>query len=163
MPNHLHLIAVPAYAWSFARTFGLGHMQYARYRNRLDHRTGHLWQGRFVAAALDETYCSRAMRYVEMNPVRAGLVTEPEDWPWSSTAIHVRGETLPGVDYPSNTSLLTWREFLGLPEIPGVVEQLRADTYAGRPMGTADLFQRLEQRCGKSFERKPRGRPAKNT
>lgn len=64
----------------FARTFGLGHMQYARYRNRCDHRIGHLWQGRSFAASLDEEYCSSAMRDIELNPMSAGLVTHPEDW-----------------------------------------------------------------------------------
>ena len=163
MPNHIHLIAVPQNELSLARTFGLGHMQYARYRNRCDHRVGHLWQGRFFAASLDEEYCSRAMRYVELNPKRAGLVTSPEEWPWSSAAAHLRSETLPGVDYPSPDTLSNWGEFLGQPEMPGEMELIRASTYAGRPLGDDEFIQHLEQRLGKSLTRRPRGRPPKNT
>ena len=81
MPNHVHLIAVPHHSSACARTLGLGHMRYAQYRHQQTHCAGHLWQGRFFSAPLDDLYCSRAIRYVEMNPVRAGLVATPEDWP----------------------------------------------------------------------------------
>jgi len=163
MPNHLHLVAVPEHALAFARTFGIGHMQYARYRNRCAQQVGHLWQGRFFAAPLDEVHCGRAVRYVEMNPVRAGLVAGPEEWPWSSAGIHLRGESLPGVTYPSPEALASWREFLGQEDTPSSIAQLRAGTYAGRPLGDAAFLQQLEQRFGKSFTRNPRGRPKKTT
>ena len=75
----------------------------------------------------------------------------------------MRGETLPGVDYPTPYALRHWGEFLEQPETLGVWEQIRACTYARRPLGDEDFIQHLEQRLGKSLERRPRGRPAKNT
>ena len=66
MPTHIHLIAVPHSAVACARTLGVGHMRYTQYRHRQSHAAGHLWQGRFFSAPLDEIYCSRAIRYVEV-------------------------------------------------------------------------------------------------
>ena len=109
MPNHVHYVAIPHTEFAFARTFGIGHMCYARYRHQPLHRSGHLWQGRFFAAPLDEEYCSRAVRYVELNPLRAHLVDHPEAWLWSSAAIHLRGERLPGTAYPPDIALQSWR------------------------------------------------------
>jgi len=78
MPNHVHIIALPHLATACARTLGLTHMRDAQLRHRQAHCTGHLWQGRFYSTPLDDLYCSRAMRYVEMKPVRARLVASPD-------------------------------------------------------------------------------------
>src|SRR5271169_6739696 len=78
MPNHVHLIAVPHSADGLRRTFGEGWR-------------GHLWQGRFASFVLDEPYLLTAARYVELNPVRAGLINAPSRYGWSSAAAHVRG------------------------------------------------------------------------
>ena len=63
MPNHIHVIAVLHAELALARTFGLGHMRYTQYIHRRDQRIGHLWQGRFFAAPLDDDYLSRAVQY----------------------------------------------------------------------------------------------------
>ena len=159
MPNHVHYVAIPRTEFAFARTFGIGHMCYARYRHRAAHCVGHLWQGRFFAAPLNELYCARAFRYVEMNPVRAGLVRCPEAWPWSSAACHLRGDRLPGATLPSDPALQTWREFLGQEEPPGTLECLRAATHTGRPCGDAAFLAELEGRFDQSFTPPTRGRP----
>ena len=161
MPNHVHYVAIPHTEFAFARTFGIGHMCYARYRHQPLHRSGHLWQGRFFAAPLDEEYCSRAVRYVELNPLRAHLVDHPEAWLWSSAAIHLRGERLPGTAYPPDIALQSWREYLGQDETPGVLDLLRTATHNGRPCGDTTFLTSLEQRFQKSFTTKPRGRPKK--
>ena len=59
---------------------------YAGYFNKKYQRTGHLWQGRYFACPTDPAHFANALRYVAQNPVRAGLVDNPVDYPWSSTA-----------------------------------------------------------------------------
>ena len=95
MPNHVHLVGVPQRQDSLARTFHTVQMLYARYVNAKRNTGGHLWQGRFFSCALDEPHVHAAVRYVEMNPVRAGLVSLPEDYPWSSARGHITGEADP--------------------------------------------------------------------
>jgi putative transposase len=84
MPNHVHLILVPGDEDGLRRALSRVHRIYAgRIHQRL-RRTGHFWQGRFGCVAMDEAHLSAAFRYVALNPVRAGLVTRAQDWPWSS-------------------------------------------------------------------------------
>jgi len=103
MPNHVHLIAVPAAAEGLARALGEAHRRYTRQVNFREKWRGYLWQGRFGSVAMDEPHLLAAARYVETNPVRARLVASAEDWPWSSAAAHVSGKEFRG----HNTYLLT--------------------------------------------------------
>ena len=74
MTNHVHLVAVPESADSMARTLRRAHSQYAQWFNRRYHRSGHLWQGRFFSCSLGPDHLVTALAYVDLNPVRAGLV-----------------------------------------------------------------------------------------
>jgi len=89
MPNHVHFIGVPGRQESLARTFNTVHMLYAQYFNRKQNAIGHLWQGRFFSCVLDERHLYAAVRYVEMNPVRAGIAQAPQDYPWCSAKSHM--------------------------------------------------------------------------
>lgn len=82
MPNHVHWIAVPESPASLTKTFARAHGRYAQYCNSLLQRSGHFWQNRFYSCALDEAHLWAALRYVERNPVRAGLRGASEDWTW---------------------------------------------------------------------------------
>src|SRR4051812_9724029 len=84
MPNHVHLIVVPESDESLARALGGTHSDYALAVNASSTRTGHLWQNRFFSCPMDEGHAWRALRYVDLNPVRAGLVGTAWEWPWSS-------------------------------------------------------------------------------
>ena len=86
MPNHVHLIAVPQSADGLRRAIGEAHRRYSRMVNLREGWRGHLWQGRFASFVLDETYLLMAARYVELNPVRAGLVNTPRQYRRSSAA-----------------------------------------------------------------------------
>ena len=88
MPNHVHLIAVPQSADGLRRAVGEAHRRYTRSVNFREGWRGHLWQGRFASFVLDERYLLTAARYVELNPVRAGLISAPSRYPWSSAAAH---------------------------------------------------------------------------
>lgn len=92
MPNHVHLIVVPSDEAGLRRTFADAHRRYTGLVNARHQWTGHLWQGRFGAVAMDEAHLLAAARYVALNPVRAKLVGRAEDWPWSSVRAHLSGE-----------------------------------------------------------------------
>jgi putative transposase len=92
MPDHVHLIAVPQSADGMRLAIGEAHCRYTRMVNFRERWRGHLWQGRFASFVLDEPYLLTAARYVELNPVRAGLVEAPSRYPWSGAAVHVRGQ-----------------------------------------------------------------------
>ena len=92
MPNHAHLIAVPDSQDGLRRAIGEAHRRYTRRVNFREKWRGHLWQGRFASFVLDDYHLFAATRYVERNPVRAGLVDRPEDYHWSSAAAHLAGQ-----------------------------------------------------------------------
>ena len=84
MPNHIHLVAIPDDETGLSRALGRTHCEYAMAFNQSGGRSGHLWQNRFFSCPLDREHFRRAIAYTELNPVRAGLVSEPWEWPWSS-------------------------------------------------------------------------------
>jgi len=90
MPNHVHLIVRPADEGGL-RIIGEIHRLYTRHINRKMDWQGYLWQGRFGSYPMDESYFYNALRYVELNPVFAGLAESPERYPWSSARQRVQG------------------------------------------------------------------------
>ena len=85
MSNHVHLLLTPHGTDSLARTMQRLGREYVHYVNRRAGRSGTLWDGRYRACVVDtDGYLLACHRYIELNPVRAGLVPRPEDWPWSS-------------------------------------------------------------------------------
>ena len=113
MPNHVHLVVVPNEEESLARLFRQVHRRYARLINDREKWRGHLWQERFHSFVMNEEHLMAAVRYVELNPVRAGLCALPEDWVWSSARAHLDGnddgivKVRPMLDLVSD-----WRRFL---------------------------------------------------
>jgi putative transposase len=90
MPNHVHLLMTPRDATGISRLMQALGRRYVSWFNKRHSRTGGLWEGRFRASVLEsERYLFACSRYIEMNPVRAGLVTDPADYRWSSFAHHV--------------------------------------------------------------------------
>ena len=84
MTNHIHLIVVPQSATALSEAFRNAHSIYGRWFNKKYGLSGHLWQGRFYSCVLSESHLWAAVRYVERNPVRAGIVDRAEDYRWSS-------------------------------------------------------------------------------
>src|SRR3990172_2582361 len=83
MPNHVHMIAVPETEEGLRNAIGEAHRRYTRHINFREGWRGHLWQGRFGSFPMDEKYLLTAARYIELNPVKAGLARSPEEYPWS--------------------------------------------------------------------------------
>ncbi|MBE3110590.1 MAG: transposase [Acidobacteria bacterium] len=92
MDNYVHFVAVPSTLASLAEAFGAVHQKYTKAINGRYGWHGFLWQGRFLSFPLDARYLYRAIRYVELNPVRAKIVEDASDYPWSSAPAHVLGK-----------------------------------------------------------------------
>ena len=93
MTNHVHLLMTPKYGDSISRVMQHVGRLYVVYVNRRYRRTGTLWEGRHKASLIDaERYLLACYRYIELNPVRAGMVARPDDYPWSSYRCHGWGE-----------------------------------------------------------------------
>jgi len=163
MPNHIHLIAVPQSADGLRRAIGEAHRRYTRMVNFREGWRGHLWQGRFASFVLDEPYLLTAARYVELNPVRAGLINSPSRYPWSSAGEHVRGRDDALVKVAPLLQLATnWRRFLTRVVREEDLKLLRSHEHTGRPLGDEAFLASLEQNLGRILRRQkpgPKGRP----
>lgn len=150
MPNHIHAVAVPHNASGLARLFGPVHQRYAlRVNERHDWR-GHLWQERFYSCVMEETHLLAAVRYIELNPVRAGLCDRAKDWQWSSVHVHAgpRSDSLVAAS-PSLEEITDWRSFLEGDHSDSVIDAIRKHTRTGRPLGTSEFIDELEALTGR--------------
>ena len=144
------------------RAIGEAHQKYSRAVNRRERWQGHLWQGRFASFVMDDRYTLAAVRYVELNPVRAGLVSYAEDYPWSSARAHLvaRDDALVHV-HPLLERVPDWRTFLGRGVTADTASELRKHQSTGRPLGNEDFVLDLERRIGRELRPLKRGRPTK--
>lgn len=155
MPNHVHLIVIPASEDGLRRTFADAHRRYTGMINARHQWTGHLWQGRFGAVAMDEAHLLAAVRYVALNPVRAGLVKRAEEWPWASTRAHLerRDDALvtvaPVLDRYGDVATLL--ELDGEESENVAWSALRKAETTGRPVGSAEWLAELERRTGRQL------------
>ncbi len=93
MTNHVHLLITPHEEGSLGKALQMLGRYYVQYFNYSYHRTGTLWEGRYKATLIDsETYLLTCMRYIELNPVRAGMVNHPSEYPWSSYRYNALGK-----------------------------------------------------------------------
>jgi len=93
MDNHVHGLGVLESDESLARCFGGANLAYRQHVSRMQGRSGRLWQNRFFSCPVDkDAYLWPVLRYIERNPVRAGLVKLPWEYQWSSSRRHVLGE-----------------------------------------------------------------------
>lgn len=133
MPNHVHLILVPSRADGLGATLAPAHRRYSWEVNQRKGWSGHLWQSRFASFPLDEAHLYACLRYIELNPVRAGLVDRPEAWRWSSARGHLGLADDPLVDpAPARERVDDWRAFLEAGLEPVAHAALRAAERSGR-------------------------------
>ncbi|MBE3142430.1 MAG: transposase [Planctomycetes bacterium] len=175
MPNHVHFVCVPKSEASLARAFNALHVRYAQYFHKEKGSSGRLWRGRFMSCVLDDPSVFEEVRFIETNPVRAGLAERAEDYPWSSARCHVLGEPdavlVVGSDtgqalnrmagVPQCRAIPSWRSYLAAMGDEGIVKRTRERLKTGRPAGDAEFVRKLEGVVGRKLGAMPRGRPRK--
>ena len=165
MTNHEHLISVPREESSLALTMRDVLGPYASYFNHKYGLNGRLWQGRFYSTVLDDEHFWAAMRYVELNAVRAGMVQRAEDYRWSSAPAHCGVLEDPLISaLPVDASLIgDWSEWLKAGNSVSELKFIRNCTKTGRPCGTESYIRELERRTGRVLIPHRVGRPSKQT
>jgi putative transposase len=161
MPNHVHLIAVPETQQALRLAIGEAHRGYTRRINFRQKWRGYLWQGRLGSFVMDEPYLAAAARYVELNPVRANLVADAADWPWSSAEAHLSAcdDRLVQVA-PLLAIIDDWRGFLDSAIPEDQLRRMRNPGRTGRPLGDASFLERLEKLVGRVLRpQKPGHKP----
>jgi len=154
MPNHVHIIAVPERENSLHAALGEAHRRYSLRVNMREGWRGHLWQGRFASFPMDGEHTLRAVRYAELNPVRARLARKPEEWRWSSARAHVLGAGDELVDTQALADhVIDWEAYLQESEL----EIFRRHERTGRPLGDMAFLQKLERLCGRVLTPQKRG------
>lgn len=149
MPNHVHFLLTPTTPNGLARFFSRLHTWWAGTFNRQQGRTGHLFQSRYFSSPLSETHYWTALRYVELNAVRARLARHPEEWPWSSARDHLKLRPQPPVPLApvitrATCDPLAWRAILQTPA-DEADDQLRRAHRSSRPCGPPAFLARLQQ------------------
>ena len=162
MPNHFHLVL-----WPFADGDISRWMQWLLtthvhgYRKRY-RGSGHVWQGRFKAFPIEQDeHLLSVLRYVERNPLRAGLVAQVEDWPWSSLPGWLQPPLLPWLDPGPIPRYEGWLEFVQTPHTEAELVALRCCVERGTRYGSEPWVKRTAEQLGLESSLRPRGRPGK--
>ena len=159
MPNHVHPILCPAREDGLALALGAAHRRWANFINARGRWRGHLFDGRFASAAMDEARRMAAVRYVALNPVRARLAGRAEDWRWSSVHAHLAGQDDGLVTVgPVLDRTERFAELIGSGEDQAAFAAIRAAELTGRPLGNADFVADLERPLGRPIARRAPGR-----
>lgn len=164
MPNHVHFVVVPQEKDSLSGLFRSVHRHYTRRINFRENWRGHLWQERFHSFVMDEKHLLTAVRYTELNPVRAGICPAPEHWPWSSVHAHLGShESDPLVDVkPMLSRVNNWSQYLAVQESEPGLKTIRRHSGTGRPLGDDQFVRYLETRTGKCLIRQKPGPKARD-
>jgi putative transposase len=164
MLNHVHFVCVPKAEGGLAHAFNTLHMRYAQYFHGKKGVTGHLWKGRFLSCMLDDRSVFEEVRFIENDPVRAGLAARAEDYPWSSARHHVLGEPDPVIMGGCflKSEIKDWRAYLAEKGDDPILNRTRCNLKTGRPAGDEGFARGLEEILGRRLVALPRGRPRKN-
>ena len=164
MRKEVHRVREAGSVGSLKQAVGKAHRRYTRMINFRQGWRGHLWQGRFASYILDNEYLISAVRYIEMNPVKAGLVRNPEDWQWSSAKYHIHGEADPLIKESPLRQIIEgdWKEFLysSIPE--HTVKTIQKHERTGRPLGSTNFIKYLEKKLNCNLTLKRAGRKPKH-
>jgi putative transposase len=171
MTNHVHLLVTPQAADSAPGMLQSLGRRYVRHVNATYRRTGTLWEGRYRAAPIDsEAYFLACCRYIELNPVRAGMVSNPGDYPWSSHGAHADGafdplaaphELYEQLGATAALRQASYRSLIGEALDDAFVADLRRATNGGWALGGEGFGSRIAAALGRRAAPLPKGRPPK--
>lgn len=169
MTNHVHLLATPDTETSLSRVLQSVGRRYVQYFNRTYDRTGTLWEGRYKATLIDsERYLLTCMRYIELNPVRAGMVDHPGDYPWSSYPANARGKVQSlvtphslyrGLARTDNARQAAYCRLFRAHLNQSEIEAIREATNKAWVLGNDRFRDKIETLSGRRTAPLPRGRP----
>jgi putative transposase len=171
MGNHLHLVLQPAAGQSISRIVQSLTVAHTWHYHKGRGSSGHVWQGRFKSPVLqDGDHLLTVLRYVEANPLRAGMVADLAGYPWSSYPAHGLGRADDLLDPVASWEELGrtaaarqayWRKWLHTPLSDRELARVRKSVTSGRPFGSAAWTKATADRLGVSLTPRPRGRPRK--
>ncbi|NNC64602.1 MAG: transposase [Gammaproteobacteria bacterium] len=159
MPNHFHLVLWPYGDGDLSRWMQWLLTSHVRRFHKINGTDGRVWQGRFKAFPIEQDeHLLTVLRYVERNPLRAGLVQRAEQWPWSSIEWRGASKTQLHMPVPLPND---WLEFVNCPQTPAELESLRRCVNRGRPFGSSSWQARIAAELGLEDSLRPIGRPPK--
>jgi putative transposase len=171
MSNHVHLLMTPPSKEACSKLMKNLGQQYAQYFNRAHERTGALWEGRYYSCIVESPrYVLACYRYIELNPVRAGLVGHARAYSWSSHAANIglRSEKMlvPHAEYLALSTHASDRHvaYRGLFQDaiePSVLGEIRSATIGGYPLGSEGFKAQVAITAGRKVDRQRRGRKPK--
>jgi len=171
MTNHVHLLMTPQSRESISRVIQYTGRYYVSYVNRCYGKSGTLWEGRHKGCLIsDDRYLLACMRYIELNPVRAGMVVHPADYAWSSYHGNAMGKASDllqphenylslGVTPPARQ--MAYRELFRQALDPALVHDMRVTVQTGTPLGNDRFREQVEKTLRCSIGQPRRGRPVK--
>jgi putative transposase len=161
MPNHFHLVLWPEADGDLSRWMHWLSNAHVRRYHQNHHTSGHLWQGRFKAFPIEQDeHLLTVLRYVERNPLRAGLAKRAEAWPWSSLHWWEKGAERPAwSDRGPVPRPRDWAGWVNQPLTESEMEAVRLSVNRGRPFGSAGWVDRTAEQLGLQSSLRPRGRP----
>ncbi len=159
MPNHVHLVMVPTKEDGLRGAIGEAHRRYTRFINARENWRGHLWQERFRSFPMHERHLYAAVRYIECNPVAAGLCEQPEQWKWSSARAHLsKCDDILVKTQPMLGRVENWRAYLTQNNHNHEIVTIEKHLHTGRPLGDEQFLSAIELQLGRSIRCHKRGR-----
>lgn len=169
MSNHVHLLLEPKKRENLHQFIKLLAAKYTGYVNRIYQRTGVLWEGRFRSSPVGgERYFLACLRYIEMNPLRAGMAKELEEYPWSSYRFRAHGENSKILDYDVWYEALAeealvrqkrYRKFFQETVLESEWKLIREMANRGGITGSQKFSEKIEKILGRKIILRPIGRP----
>lgn len=171
MTNHVHFLMTPKFKDSISRTLQYVGRYYVPYINYQYGTSGTLWDGRYKASLVQEdNYFLTCMRYIELNPVRAGMVSHPKEYPWSSYQANAEGKEIKLIHYHGTYMALgrhraeriTAYRALFNSHIPeDEMKTIQSAWQTGTPLGNDYFKEKVEQKLQCKIGQARRGRPSK--
>jgi len=166
MSNHVHLLVVPETETSLSSGIGLTNQMYTQYLNRKLNQSGRIWQNRFFSCVVEnDQYLWAVARYIERNPLKAGLTTSLGEYAWSSAKAHISGSHDPLLladSWLSSQERSAYSDYARM-EDEETDNIIRRATTSGRPFGSESFIDLLEFQLNQTLKPKKPGRPRKKT
>lgn len=169
MTNHVHLLLTPPDKDAVSRLMMLLGRRYVLHINKTYRRAGTLWDGRYKSSLVDtEGYLLLCQRYIELNPVRAGMVADPANYRWSSYRANGLGQAdallTPHAQYldlgeTAKTREAAWRDLFRSELDEEALADIRLTLDQGQPLGNGRFLDQVERMLGRRREARPQGRP----